>query len=326
MSLDDESAEYIHQKLYRSRGKCAIYARQSDVYVELKPKSSTIVRTPIAATAGFANTVDIGIEHDVWFHIAMHLDPEDVQRFGLVCTQFARLVNSRVFWRNMYRRYCLNNGSSKSWNLQLPAQLQVEQTRNCDTKTLRFLVTEALFHCYRPLKQRLELGYSLDWLLHRSFVSCSQKKFQCLWIVCYTLNNQQSKYIQFRQGQQPLEAANEHNEVVNDWETLADDDDAPSGLSYNYANRHEGVVLLIVLCRQFMPLPMQLLYNPQQSRFRIKATREMLCTDMRAKNLELDFVDGHNSHSKLSVTVKHSRIDKYKVLPWWHPDFKRFFK
>ncbi|KAH8369592.1 hypothetical protein KR093_000233 [Drosophila rubida] len=326
MSLDDENVEYIHQKLYRTRGKCAIYARQSDVYVELKhTKSNSNARTPVAVMAGSANTINIGIEHDVWFHIAMHLDPEDVQTFGLVCTQFARLVNSRVFWRNMYSRYCLNNGSSKTWNLQLPAQLQLEQTRNCDTKTLRSLVTEALFYCYRPLKQRLELGYSLDWLLQRSFVSCSQKKFQCLWIVCYTLSNQPSKNVQFRHEEHQKERENETTEVVNDWEALADDG-ASSCLNYNYSNRHEGVVLLIVLCRQFMPLPLQLLYNQQQARFRIKATREMLCTDMRAKNLELDFVDDNNSQSKLSVTVKYSRIDKYKVLPWWHPDFKRFFK
>ncbi|KAL7736003.1 hypothetical protein ACLKA6_002425 [Drosophila palustris] len=325
MSLDDDSDEYIHQKLYRSRGKCAIYARQSDVNVELKPKSNANVRTPVAAMAeSNANTDRIDIHHDIWFHIAMLIDPEDVQTFALVCTQFARLVNSRAFWRNMYKRYCLG-GSSKSWNLELPAHLQLEQIRNCDTKTLRSLVTEALFHCYLPLKTRLELGYSLDWLLQRTFVSCSQKKFQCVWIVCYTLRNQQSPHNQSRQIQSPSE--DENTEVVNDWEALADDDnDAPARQEYNYANRHEGVVLLIVLCSQFMPLPLQLLYNQEQSRFRLKATREMLCTDMRAKNLELDFVDYNNSNSQLSVTVKYSRIAKYKVLPWWHPDFKRFFK
>ncbi|XP_062137103.1 transmembrane protein 183 [Drosophila sulfurigaster albostrigata] len=326
MSLDDESAEYIHQKLYRSKGKCAIYARQTDVYVEPKLKSITNARIPATTMAGSPNAIDIGAEHDVWFHIAMRLDPEDVQRFGLVCKQFAHLVNSRVFWRNMYRRYCLKSGSSKAWNLQLPAQLQLEQTRNCDTKTLRSLVTEAFFHCYRPLKERLELGYSLDWLLQRSFVSCTQNKYPCLWIVCYTLSNKQSNHIQFRHGEQEVKTTNDDVEVVNDWEALANDEATSSLPSYNYEHRHEGVVLLIVLCRQYMPLPLQLLYNQQQSRFRVKATREMLCTDMRAKNLELDFVDDNNSNSKLSVTVKYSRIEKYKVLPWWHPDFKRFFK
>ncbi|XP_034476314.1 transmembrane protein 183 [Drosophila innubila] len=324
MSLNDDSDEYIRQKLYRSRGKCAIYARQSDVYVELKPKSSANVRTPVAEMAERANSNDIDIDHDIWFHIAMHIDPEDVQTFALVCTQFARLVNSRGFWRNMYKRHC-QSGTSKGWNLDLPAQLQLEQMRNCDTNKLRALVTEALFHCYVPLKTRLELGYSLDWLLQRTFVSCSQKKLQCLWIVCYTLRNQQSTHKQPNQMQSVNDI--EDTEVVNDWEALAGDDvDAPARLTYNNANRHEGVVLLIVLCRQFMPLPLQLLYNQEQSMFRIKATREMLCTDMRAKNLELDFVDYNNSNNQLSVTVKYPRIDKYKVLPWWHPDFKRFFK
>lgn len=268
---------------------------------------------------------EIYVEHDIWFHVAMQLDPEDVQAFAMVCTQFARLVNSRVFWRNMYKRYC-QSGSTKGWNLELPAQLQFEQIRSCDTNTFRSLVTKALFHCYVPLKTRLELGYSLDWLLHRTFVSCSQKKFQCLWIVCYTLRNQQSTLKQSIHENKQIKFLEEDTEVVNDWEALADDDDALERPTFNYDNRHEGVVLLIVLCRQFIPLPLQLLYNQEQSRFRINATREMLCTDMRAKNLELDFVDYHNSSNKLTVTVKYPRIDKYKVLPWWHPDFKRFLK
>lgn len=265
-----------------------------------------------------SNTFDV--HHDIWFHIALRLDPEDVQTFALVCKQFSKLVNSRVFWRNMYKRHCLSGSSTKAWNLELPAQLQLGQIQNCDTKTMRAQVIEAFFHCYRPLKTRLELGYNLDWLLQRTFVTCTQKQYKCLWIICYTLWNQQTSQ---------LPSSNRENqelpiEVVNDWESLADDDD-DALTRFSSPSRHEGVVLLIVLCRQFMPLPMQLLYNPQQTRFRLKATREMLCTDMRAKNLELDFVED-NTNSQLSVTVKYSRIEKYKVLPWWHPDFKRFLK
>ncbi|EDW59921.1 transmembrane protein 183A [Drosophila virilis] len=325
MTFDDENDEYIHQKLYRSRGKCAIYARQSEVYVEVKQKSNVYARTPVAAMAGNANnnnsTLDIG--HDVWFHIAMHLDPEDVQTFALVCKQTAKLVNSRAFWRNMYKRHCLA-GASRSWNLELPAQLQLEQIRNCDTKALRSHVIEALFHCYRPLKMRLELGYSLDWLLNRTFMSCSQKQYQCLWIMCYTLWNQQATAS--RQLDEVGHLAQADNDVVNDWEALAEGDESTAQIVHSSGNRHEGVVLLIVVCRQFIPLPLQLLYNQQQSRFRLMATRELLCSNMRAKNLELDFVEDNCNSNSPSVTVKYARIEKYKVLPWWHPDFKRFLK
>ncbi|XP_064543427.1 uncharacterized protein fsd [Drosophila montana] len=317
MTFDDENDEYIHQKLYRSRGKCTIYARQSEVYVEVKQKSNVYARTPVAAMAA-NNTLDIG--HDVWFHIAMHLDPEDVQTFALVCKQAAKLVNSRAFWRNMYKRHCLG-GTAKSWNLELPAQLQLEQIRNCDTKALRSHVIEALFHCYRPLKTRLELGYSLDWLLHRTFMSCSQKQYQCLWIMCYALWNQQATA-----SRQVDEVGQADSEVVNDWEALAEDDEATGQTVHSSGNRHEGVVLLIVVCRQFIPLPLQLLYNQQQSRFRLMATRELLCSNMRAKNLELDFVEDNCNSNSPRVTVKYARIEKYKVLPWWHSDFKRFLK
>lgn len=270
-----------------------------------------------------ANSFTLDIGHDVWFQIAMHLDPEDVQTFALVCKQTAKLVNSRVFWRNMYKRYCMGS-TAKGWNLELPAQLQLEQIRNCDTKTLRAKVIEALYHCYSPLKTRLELGYSLDWLLQRTFMSCSQQQYQCLWIICYALRNQQATA---RRGlaDDAGELAQGGNEVINDWEALAEDAELSAGTANYCSYRHEGVVLLIVLCRQFVPLPLQLLYNQQQSLFRLKATRELLCTDMRAKNLELDFVEDNSSNS-LSVTVKYSRIEKYKVLPWWHPDFKRFLK
>lgn len=291
----------------------AIYARLSDVYVEPKPKYNARSLIPMAEEA---TPITFDVHHDIWFQIALRLDPEDVQTFALVCKQFSKLVNSRIFWRNMYKRHCLSGSSTKAWNLELPAQLQLRQIQNFDTKTMRAQVIEAFFHCYRPLRTRLELEYKLDWLLQRTFVTCTQKLFQCFWIISYTLCNQQTSQLPSSAlGDQELPT-----EVVNDWESLADDDDVPA--RFSSTSRHEGFMLLIVISREFMPLPMQLLYNLQQTRFRLKATREMLSTDMRAQNLELDFVED-KTNSQLSVTVKYSRV-KYKVLPWWHPDFKRF--
>lgn len=255
------------------------------------------------------------VDHDIWFHIALRLDPEDVQTFALVCTQFAKLVRSRVFWRNMYKRHCLNGSS----NLELPPQLQLEQINNSDKKDLRSRVIEALFYCYRPLKTRLELGYNLDCLLQRTFVTCTQKQYRSLWIICYTLWHQQPSQL----SSSVCEDQELQTKMVNDWESLANNADAPATVTST--SRHEGVALLIVHCRQFMPLPMRLLYNKQHTRFRLKSAREMLCSDMRTKNLKLDFVED-NTNSQHPVTVKYSRIQKYKVLPWWHPDFKNFFK
>jgi len=259
-----------------------------------------------------SNNNVINMRHDIWFHISMHIDPEDVQTFALICKQTARLVASRAFWRNLYRRHC--TGATSGWNLDLPAQLQLEQIRNCDIRALRALVIEALFHCHRPLKVRLEQGYNLDWLVQRIFVSCWQTQYQCLWIMCYKFWN--------RQPQVQRESEMDSSEVVNDWESLAEDDEGQ--LEPTLGNPNEGVVLLIVLCRHFVPTPNQLSYSHQEARFRLRATRELLCTDMRAKNLELDFSE--DGCQNVSVTVKYARIEKYKVLPWWHPDFQRFVK
>ncbi|XP_017000990.2 transmembrane protein 183 [Drosophila takahashii] len=312
MSFDADCDEFIQNKLFRTRGKCAIYARQSDVYVAVKQKSSFRATAPTLAMAESNNNNAINMRHDIWFHISMHIDPEDVQTFALICKQTARLVASRSFWRNLYRRHC--TGATSGWNLDLPAQLQLGQIRNCDTRALRSLVIEALFHCHRPLKIRLELGYNLDWLVQRIFVSCWQKQYQCLWIMCYKFWN--------RQLQVANESEMETSKVVNDWESLAEDE--AGQLAPTLGNPNEGVVLLIVLCRHFVPTPNQLSYSQQEARYRLRATRELLCTDMRAKNLELDFAE--DGCQNVSVTVKYARIEKYKVLPWWHPDFQRFVK
>ncbi|XP_017040801.1 transmembrane protein 183 [Drosophila ficusphila] len=314
MSFDADCDEFIQNKLFRTRGKCAIYARQSDVYVAVKQKSCfRASASTLAMAEGNNNSLTvINMRHDIWFHISMHIDPEDVQTFALICKQTAKLVASRAFWRNLYRRHC--TGATSGWNLDLPAQLQLEQIRNCDIRALRSLVIEALFHCHRPLKIRLELGYNLDWLLQRIFLSCWQTQYQCLWIMCYKFWN--------RQPQVQNESDVENNEVVNDWETLADDD--VGKLAPTTGNSNEGMVLLIVLCRHFVPTPSQLSYGHQETRYRLRATRELLCTDMRAKNLELDFAE--DGCQNVSVTVKYARIEKYKVLPWWHPDFQRFVK
>ncbi|KAI8037633.1 transmembrane protein 183 [Drosophila gunungcola] len=312
MSFDADCDEFIQNKLFRTREKCAIYARQSDVCVAVKCKSTFRPTAPTLAMAQSNNNNVVNMRHDIWFHISMHIDPEDVQTFALICKQTAGLVASRAFWRNLYRRYC--SGATSGWNLDLPARLQPEQIRNCDTRAHRSLVIEALFRCHRPLKVRLELAYNLDWLVQRTFVSCWQKQYQCLWIMCYKFWN--------RLPHVQSESEMDTSEVANDWESLAED--FVEQLPPTLGNPNEGVVLLIVLCRHFVPTPNQLSYSHQQARYRLRATRELLCTDMRAKNLELDFAE--DGCQNVSVTVKYSRIEKYKVLPWWHPDFHSFVK
>ncbi|KAH8284548.1 hypothetical protein KR018_004112 [Drosophila ironensis] len=318
MSSDD-CDEFIQNKLIRTRGKCTIYARQTDVRVEVKMKASANRRTASAsasASPAAGGGSALPMSHDIWFHIAMHIDPEDVQSFGMICKETARLVNSRAFWLNLYNRYCL--GPDGGWNLNLPEKLQVEHTRNCDTRALKAIVVPALFYCHPLFKLRLELGYKLDWLLNCFFISMWQRTYRGLWVVCYKLWNG----LQPESSLQEESLLQEPSEVVNDWESLADDKALQPAIVKG--NPHEGAMLLIVICNRFVPAPHHLAYSHQQKRYRLRATRELLSTDMRATNLEIDFAaDGAQNET---VTVKYARIAKYKVLPWWHPDFPKFVK
>ncbi|XP_068146477.1 transmembrane protein 183 [Drosophila tropicalis] len=320
-SANETNDKQVPYKIHRSKGKCDVFTRQIDVCVQVKTKPTRNYNGAYHSASSATHVLpqmNVSIRHDIWFQIAMHIEPDDVQRFALICKQTSQLVNTRSFWYSLYRRYC--HGSS-GWNLKLPSHLQIEEIRSssqCNTKALRSLVIQALFRCHQKLKIRLEVGYSLDWLKQRIYVSCWQKQYQCLWIMCYKFWNQQEHQ------QQELHQQELANEVVNDdWEHLANDNNVPV-VSWSSSNPHEGVVLLIVVCSQFVPIPGLLSYGQQESRFRLVNTRELLCTDMRAKNLELDFTE--NTSKSNIVTVKYPRIEKYKVLPWWHPDFQRFIK
>lgn len=274
------------------------------------------------------------ISNDIWFHLANYIAPEDVQRFALICSQSANTVNSCRFWLQLYRRYCQHSTkNSRKWILQLPSNLQMENILGCDKNTLRQRVIQSLFYCYTPFKERLTHSYQLETLVGRTYLSSWHKQVQCIWIMCYKFRiNFPLTMAHNQKSHTHLDSDNNHinaDDVVNDWETLAEESNNNMVISSNTShttnatiattNDLDGVSLLVICCDRFIPFPSDIVYNYATCPFRLAATRELLSTDMRSINLELDFI---SSTRDQTITVKYAKIQKYKVVPWWHPDFR----
>ncbi|KAI8118171.1 hypothetical protein FF38_01727 [Lucilia cuprina] len=338
MDLEDE--EYHYSKL-KTKGKNQTYLPKLEI-LELKPRTRRQGKC-VGAALELCDLIDhiptmdnepdtqYFISNDIWFHLANYIAPEDVQRYSLICSQSANSVNSCRFWLQMYRRYCqqTTNKNSKKWNLQLPEHLQMDHMKGCDRNTLRQRVIQALYLCYSPFKERLKTRYPLETLVGRTYISSWHKQVQCVWIMCYkfklnfplTTTNGNTTEIE-----NDLDSA----QVVNDWECLADDSNnnlcniknsntASMSSSSNTTNEFDGISLLVICCDRFIPFPSDIVYNHATSPFRLAASRELLSTDMRSINLELDFISGTRDQT---ITVKYTKIQKFKVLPWWHPDFR----
>lgn len=273
------------------------------------------------------------ISNDIWFHLANYIPPEDVQRFASICSQSANSVNSRHFWLHLYRCYCQQSRDKNKWILQLPSHLQMHQLVDCDAHVLRQRVIQALFYCHPPFVERLKVNYKLETLVGRKYLSSWHLMVQCVWIMCYkfrlNIPNTSSTNRTSKISQQSLEM--DEDIIVNDWETLADDE-SNNNLSKRNNKRvfqsatssvdnNDGVSLLIICCDHFIPFPSDFLCA--NSSIRLKDTRELLSTDMRSTNLEIDLVSLTGDQK---ITWKYQRIQKYKVLPWWHPDFRKFNK
>lgn len=51
---------------------------------------------------------------DIWYLIAMHIAPEDVGRFALICRSSNQVVNTVPFWIALFRKYDIHSFYLKS--------------------------------------------------------------------------------------------------------------------------------------------------------------------------------------------------------------------
>ncbi|XP_061388316.1 putative transmembrane protein 183BP [Musca vetustissima] len=306
-------SDFLELKPKKRRGKCLGAAEE--VLTEMM--NDTVITTPTYSY----------ISNDIWFHLANHIPPEDVQRFALICKPSADCLKTRNFWMQLYQKYCQKSKDKSKWILDLPSDLQMHQLAECDTEILRQQVIKALFYCHQPFVDRLKENYKLDSLVGKIYQSSWHLTVQCVWIMVYKFcdnNTIQKNSKHFKEESTNNDRQNVH-EIVNDWESLADDESNNNNTttSHSPAASCNGLSLLIICCNHYVPFPSDFLCTNSSSTIRLQNTREFLSTDMRSTNLELEFVS-LTKDQKLSW--KYPQIQKYKVLPWWHPDFNRFNK
>lgn len=302
---------YLELKLRDRAGKCSGAARLKWRPPSLMERSDNDKPVTIYRT----------VHGDIWDHIADHIPPEYVQTFALICHQTAYFVNTRTFWKRIYKSYCLKSNANTNWIVTLPENLQAHNVLNCDMATMRARVVESLFLTYPPLSERIAKGYSLDKLVGYSYVSSWHEQEDCIWIMCYKFRNK--NIAEIKGGRDFNEFLSNYCET-DDWETLAEGNKLCLKSKYD-AQKHinEGVSLLVIRCERFIPFPIQLFYDSAESCVMLLDTRQMLAKDMRAINLELDFGE---ASSKIITTVKYPKVVSVKVFPWWHPDFRKYMK
>lgn len=86
-----------------------------------------------------------------------------------------------------------------------------------------------------------------------------------------------------------------------------------------FENPHEGFTILLVFTSRFIPMPVD--YTSGQE-FKVLGIRQILSTDMRSNNLEIELSRARESSP--AVTIKYPSVIKFKLLNWWNPDYNIF--
>ncbi|XP_067632871.1 transmembrane protein 183 isoform X2 [Eurosta solidaginis] len=331
---DDDGSTAILEKFIKTQRKGKTHLRTNDIYLDLKPMARSGKCRGTEKMRKYHRSMKRAAEYDnspaayntmhslIWYHVADYISPEYVQTFALICRQTADIVNTRRFWNRIYKNYCMKSLSTFGWVMSLPHHLSLHSLRDCDKATLRTRVIESLFLTYEPLSERNKNHeYVLDRLLGYIYVASWYEQDDCIWRMCYKFrqkNTSESKRLK------DLNEVLSNETDTDDWETLVGKFSSSKN-HYPAPQQHinHDVCLLVISCERFLPFPNQLLYESGSARISLLATRQMLATDMRSLNLELDFRD---LSSKVITTVKYSRIVSCKAYNWWHPDFRKYLK
>lgn len=238
---------------------------------------------------------DIGIT--TWFLVGEHIGPEDVKSFALICRSTEAVVRHASFWKCLYRRY-----QSSEHSLANPNRL----------RGLRSNVVKLLYRVYPPFIERLKkptTTIDLESLKGLRLVSCYFKEKSNVWIYCYKFWNQ---------------IVTRKPRVISKDELLEEDYDVENVIAkFNniFENPHEGFTMLLVFTSRFIPMPVDCIAAGSKE-YKVLGIRQILSTDMRNSNLEIEFSRARENTP--SVSIKYHSIIKFKILNWWHPDYNIF--
>ncbi|XP_055902052.1 transmembrane protein 183 isoform X2 [Eupeodes corollae] len=289
------------QKKIRQKDGIMMQDLANEITLDVKLKRGNTIFKKFNSTQSEAEDVYNHIHDDVWFHIGDYIDPEDVGAFALICRQTAYVVSCAIFWKNLYRRFCKDSKT-------LPANLRFRCEKQIGS--IRSNVICALFQLYPPFIARLKTGYEMS-SIHGYRISNSwHRKTGPFWFFYYKLWNRTNT-------RKPKES------VYNEDD---DDDDDEYGLNSIlkklnnvFENPEEGMYLLLVITNKFIPLNE---HHHQNTVMMLHSTRQLLNSDLRNTNVELNFVPENKKSSEIYSKILYESC-KHKVLPWWHPDYEK---
>lgn len=263
---------------------------------------------------------------EVWVHLANYIKPENVQNYALICKESANSINCRLFWLNMFRRYCQHaEGDSKKWVLDLPEELQIHNLTCCDDNILREKVVRALYRCYPPFRIRLRDPYSVNTVKGRIYVSSWRQILNSKDLICYKFQFE-SSLICAKSNNAEQETSHLSDNLADDWESLADKSNNFYSKKKNScitprANSLLGICLLVIRTERFSPIPV--MPHCDTGLLRFSDIRVKLSKKMKSYDLELKFISDFDGRI---FTIKYLKMLECRAIPWWHPSFQEYFQ
>lgn len=242
---------------------------------------------------------------DFWYLLSLHLEPEQVGVFSLICRSSHSITLTQTFWRGLYSKLYLRHYHNNAQNMAtLPDRLKQENMQR--PKGMRACVARFLHHCHPPFLARRSLLSSL-WPDPHLLVGRV-----CL--VQWT-RRQASKHVQvfFKLSDMRNTRGRIRPVIHENLEELIDD------LSDIQHNSEEGNRVLQVVSAAWAQVP------PVMG---LKLHKVCLSVShgMRFHKLKLSFgspqLGGKECSSDQQGSTIHVVLDsvvKMRVLDWWHP-------
>lgn len=227
--------EFANAQTFRSNGrirkKIGNTIKSEPLFETLDDEDDIINCTNKLSTLKLTNQNAIEDEHvynrfsnDIWYLIAEHIQPEDVQCFALICKQAYAVTTTMQFWRRLYRRY---------YNplIELPVRLQSD----CMTRPggFRACAIRSLFYTYSLFVERLQAQSQQD------FHALIKRRLVHFWY-------QQINATKFLYFYKLKRKSSTGSKVFVSEQLQRKDNKAMNALRDVYMNSEEGCCLLIV--------------------------------------------------------------------------------
>lgn len=228
---------------------------------------------------------------DTWFILASYIKPEQIQTFSCICRASYQVVNSTIFWTNLYKSYI-----TKTTNLPICLQ-QHWITKRVGLKTR---VVRALFFAYPYLSNRgmsmKPLGMAKRLLQQLLGLPCCNTWYR----IESTLESSHTYFFRFQ-----LNKTRDEN-LSNPEEILCTND-------YLHHNSENDYVVLQVKIRNFTRI--QFAMDNYLLDFSVDANQAALkmvfgCLAQDRCNLE---------HNVDAVIIK--AVSGVELIRWWHPSY-----